>query len=121
VSLPLNPDTLRAAYNFLNETPPFNKWLLPDGEEVLFRVVRTRHKQAWYQWDGSRHTITASQGRIAHTGTLLVALSHEIIHLHLEKMGWESTARSCDTHNAAFRGFAIQVCKHHGFDPKAFY
>jgi hypothetical protein len=43
-----------------------------------------------------------------------------MIHLYLEKMGWESPG-SEDTHNAAFRRFAVQVCKYHGFDPKAFY
>lgn len=121
VTLPLNRDTLRAAYNLLNETPPFAKWNLPDGEEVVFKVVRTRHKQAWYQWNGERHTITVSQGRTAHTVTLLTAMAHEMIHLHLEQQGWESSARNCDTHNMAFRGFAVQVCKSHGFDPKAFY
>jgi hypothetical protein len=47
-------------------------------------------------------------------------MSHEMIHLYLEKMGWESPG-SEDTHNAAFRRFAVKVCKYHGFDPKAFY
>jgi hypothetical protein len=94
---------------------------LPESEDVLFKVVRTRHKQGWYQWDGERHTITGSAGRISQTNTLMAFVAHEMIHLYLEKMGWESRKGSIDTHNAAFRKFALSVCKHHGFDHKAFY
>jgi hypothetical protein len=121
MNLPLTPETLAAAYEYLRSTPPFNKWKLPPSGEVLFKVAKTRHKQGWYQWDGSRHTITASTGRIAQSHTLLVLMAHEMIHLYLEIKGWESKKGSNDVHNAAFRKFAVRVCKYHGFDPKAFY
>lgn len=120
-ALPLTPETLAAAYDYLATCEPFRGWSLPESDEILFKVVRTRQKQAWYQWDGKRHTITVSQGRVGQTLTLLQAVAHEMIHLHLEESGMESKAHSCDTHNAAFRVLAAQACKVHGFDPKAFY
>lgn len=121
MTLPLTSEMMVAAYEYLRITPPFDKWNMPEAEDVLFKVARTRHKQGWYQWDGKRHTITGSQGKVGYTLTLIVLMAHEMIHLHLEETGMESRARSNDTHNAAFRKFAAQVCKVHGFDPKAFY
>jgi len=121
MSLPLNPDMLATAYEYLKTTPPFSKWNLPESEDVLFKVVKTRHKQGWYQWNGEKHTITGSAGRVAHSNTLLALMAHEMIHLYLEQMGWESAKGSNDTHNAAFVKLAASVCKYHGFDPKAFY
>jgi hypothetical protein len=121
MTLPLTKEMLAGAYEYLKATPPFNKWHLPETEEVGFKVVRTRQKQGWYQWDGQRHTITGSYGRVAHTTTLMVLMAHEMIHLHLEETGMESKRGSNDTHNAAFRILAARVCKFHGFDPKAFY
>jgi hypothetical protein len=41
-------------------------------------------------------------------------------HLNLEMIGWESVGGGPNTHNTAFRQFAVQVCKYHGYDPKAF-
>jgi hypothetical protein len=89
-------------------------------EDVVFKTSRGEREFGFYRWDGERHTITASVKSIAYTSTLMQFMSHEMIHLYLEKMGWESPG-SEDTHNAAFRRFAVQVCKYHGFDPKAFY
>jgi hypothetical protein len=48
-------------------------------------------------------------------------MSHEMVHLYLEMMGWESVGGAPNTHNAAFQQFAVQVCKYHGYDPKAFF
>ena len=121
MTLPLKPETLEAAYEYLRTTPPFSSWGLPEPDDVLFKVAKTRHKQGWYQWDGKRHTITGSQGRVGQTITLIALMAHEMIHLHLEEIGMESRSRSNDVHNAAFRSLAAQVCRVHGFDPKAFY
>jgi hypothetical protein len=111
---------MAAAYDYLRTTPPFSRWNLPDSEDVAFKLSRRPREFGRYQWDGKRHTITASIHGVGHTATLMRFLSHEMVHLYLEKMGWESGG-GLDTHNAAFRKFATQVCKHHGFDPKAFY
>lgn len=120
MTLPLTPEMLTAAYDYLRTTPPFNGWSLPEGDEVKFKVGKFRGKFAAYQWDGKQHTITMSGAAIGHTCTLLETLAHEMIHLHLEDTGNESRGNE-NAHNAWFRKFAAQVCKYHGFDPKAFY
>lgn len=121
MSLPLTKETLAAAYDYLHSTPPFSRWNLPDSEDVVFKLSRRSREYGRYQWDGERHTITASVHGMSHTITLMRFMAHEMVHLYLEKMGWESRAHSEEVHNHAFRKFATQVCKHHGFDPKAFY
>lgn len=121
MTLPLSPEMLACAYDYLRSTPPFDKWNLPDSEDVAFSVVHSPRQFGWYQWDGKRHTISASAKAIGHTSTLMRLMAHEIIHLHLEANGMENRKGDCGIHNAAFRKFAAQVCKFHGFDPKAFY
>jgi hypothetical protein len=111
---PHNPETMAASCDYLATTPPFSGWNLPDSEDVLFKLSRRPREYGRYQWNGSRQTITASVKSIAYPSTLMQFMSHEMIHLYLEKMGWESPGR-------AFRRFAVQVCKYNGFDPKAFY
>lgn len=121
MSLPLTPDMLVTCYEFLKTTPPFRRWKLPDADDVVFRLSKRRKEAGRYQWDGEHHNITASIYGIGHTESLMRFMAHEMIHLYLEKMGWESRHHSEEVHNAAFRKFAAQACKHHGFDPKAFY
>lgn len=121
MTLPLTPETLAAAYDYLSATPPFSRWGLPESEDVVFKLNKARLHSGQYQLDGKRHTITASVHAIAHTQSLIRMMAHEMIHLYLEKMGWESRNGGENCHNAAFRKFAAQVCKVHGFDPKAFY
>ena len=122
MTLPLTPETLAAAYDYLATTPPFNKWSLPDSDEIKFVVGRFRDTFATYQWDGkhSQHIITMSAVAIGQTTTLMQTLAHEMIHLHLEESKMESRG-STNTHNLWFRKFAAQVCKYHGWDLKAFY
>jgi hypothetical protein len=121
MSLPMTPESLAAAYDYLKTTPPFSKWNLPDSEDVLFKVGKYRTDYASYRWDGKQHTISMSANAIGHTVTLFRYLAHEMIHLHLEETGMESRTGGKDTHNAAFRKFAASVCRYHGFDVKAFY
>ena len=121
MTLPLTPEMLATAYDYLRITPPFSRWKLPESEDVKFTInKKLKSKFAQYQWDGKQHTVTMSAASIGHTHTLFEALSHEMCHMYLEEMGWESRGNE-NTHNAAFRKFAAQVCKYHGFDPKAFY
>lgn len=120
--MPLTPETLASAYDYLRTTPPFNRWNLPESEDVTFKVVRTRTMFGSYENIGRmRHTITASSGKIGQTGTLLRLLAHEMTHMHLELTGLESKRGGPETHNIAFRKFAAIICKVHGFDPKEFF
>lgn len=121
MTLPLTKETLAAVYDYLCSTPPFSRWNMPDSEDVKFSVGRALDCFAHYQWDGVRHTITVSAHAVAHTSTLVNAMAHECIHLHLWSTKQESKRGGANHHNAAFRRYAAQVCAVHGFDPKAFY
>jgi hypothetical protein len=121
MTLPLTPETLAASYEYLRTTPPFSKWNLPDAEDVKFSVGKALDCFAHYQWDGTRHTITVSSRATGYTMTLITSMSHEMVHLHLWETKQESKRSGPRHHNAAFKRYAAQVCKYHGFDPKAFY
>lgn len=120
MTLPLSKEMLAGAYDFLVTTPPFNKWNMPPSEDIGFKVSRSRKWFARYRWNGSRHTIEVSANSVAYSDTLLAKMSHELIHMHLEELGMEGRGGP-DTHSGAYRKLAEDVCKHHGFDPKAFY
>lgn len=118
MTLPLTADTLRAAYDYLNTTPPFNRWNLPDGEDVNFKVAKDPHNYAWHdKRKGKRHLLVVSQANVGHTQTLLESVAHEMIHVHEEHAG--AGTRGVE-HSRAFGKWAGQVCKIHGFDPKRF-
>lgn len=120
MTLPLTPQMLAAAYDFLSVTPPFDKWNLPPSEEIAFKVSRAKKWFARYRWNGNRHTIEISANAVAYSDTLLKKLSHEMIHLHLEELNMDRRGGP-DTHTGAFRCLAEDVCRTHGFDPKEFY
>lgn len=119
MTLPLTPEMLAAAYDFLAVTPPFSAWSMPPSDEVKFKVGRFRTHCAHYQWDG-KHTITASKNAIGHTDTLMRKLAHEMIHLHLEELSMDGRGTP-HTHSGAFRLLAEEVCGYHGWDLKVFY
>ena len=121
MTLPLTPDMLEAAYNYLKVTPPFNRWKLPDADDISFKLSKAPKEFANYQWSGNNHTITVSILSVGHTLTLLQYMAHEVIHMYLEEKGLESKSGGSDAHNLHFKKFALQVCGYHGFDPKAFY
>lgn len=116
MTLPLTPDILRAAYDYLNECSPFQKWNLPPGEDVIFRVARSPNMLGWYHLEDGKHAITISTACIGATDSLMRVMGHEMIHLH------EQNAKACGRgqHSAAFNRWAAQVCRIHGFDPKLF-
>ena len=116
MTLPLNPEILEQAYEYVRATPPFCKWNLPDGEDVVFRVVWDPTRRGWYNKIKGRHVIAVSSRCTGHTSSLIETMAHEMIHLHQESAGMENGAQ----HNAAFLKLAAQVCKVHGFDPKLF-
>lgn len=120
MTLPLTPEMLAAAYDFLALTPPFNAWSLPPSEDVRFKVSRSRRWFARYRWDGSRHTIEVSANSVGYSETLFPKMGHEMVHMHLEELGMDRRGTP-DTHSGAFRSLAGGVCQCHGWDLKAFY
>jgi hypothetical protein len=116
-SLPLTPDTLRAAYNYLNETPPFCRWNLPEGDDVEFRVIRSKSDAGWHMIVDSKDIIAVSSATIGRTQSLMEVMAHEMVHLHQRRIGTETAGTM---HNRAFYLLSAQVCRFHGFDPKLF-
>jgi hypothetical protein len=112
----LNPHSLRAAYEFLCETPPFCRWNLPDGDDVVFRVGRDPALRGWYVVERGKHLIAISRNTISHTNNLLATMAHEMVHLHLR----EHRLDRCGEHGKAFTRAAELVCRYHGWDPKLF-
>lgn len=117
--IPLTVETLRAAYDYLNSTPPFNKWNLPDSEDLKFKVARDPNHFGWCTyWRGKkqRHVIAISSKCVGHTSSLMRIVAHEALHLHQYLTGQSKGGE----HNAAFYKDAETICRIHGFDQKGF-
>lgn len=116
MTLPLTPDILRAAYDFLSSTPPFARWNLPDGDDVRFIVSRDRALSGWHECDRKKHSIAISTVYVGHSTTLLAVMAHEMVHLHQVHSGMAAGG----DHNRAFHKLGARVCRYHGFDPRMF-
>lgn len=117
MTLPLTRDVLASCYDFLNECEPFNRWALPDSDDIAFKVARGKSCHGWHRYEDGKHLIAISSGLVGHTSSLIATMAHEMIHVH------ENNARACKAgveHSAAFKRWAGQVCRVHGFDPMAF-
>lgn len=123
MTLPLTPDMLAAAYEFLRTTPPFCRWALPEADYVTFRVLNSNQDYGAYHYSAGSHTIDCSCKMVGHTETLMSLMGHEMIHMRLAITGkeYKNIKAKPTVHNAAFKKYASQVCRVHGFDPKAFY
>jgi hypothetical protein len=104
----LTPDALAACYDFLAETPPFNKWNLPHSDEVMFIVNRSRKYSGDYHWNGERHVIRISSFFNRRVDTLIRTTAHEMIHLFEERAGF---ARPNVQHSKAFQKLANKFAK----------
>ena len=117
MTLKITPDMLARAYDFLSSTAPFDRWNMPDSDDVTFRVSNGSDCGWCDRKRGRRPEIAISSRRHGHTLSLLMTMAHEMVHLHMDHC---RMATSGVEHSAAFHKLAAQVCKHHGFDPKAF-
>lgn len=119
MSLPLRPEHLAAAYEFIRSTPPFSSWKLPHSDEVVFTVNRhPGHCGGYFEGPGCRHEITISEVCVGHTDTLIRYMSHEMIHLHQAIKGL-APKRNVQ-HNRDFKRRALAVCKYHGWDERLY-
>ena len=114
MTLRLTPETLRACYEFLCTTPPFRGWRMPAGPIMRFGVGKSKREFSWYITDGNKHTAVVSENTVGHTDTLITVMAHEMVHIRQEMLGHKLD------HGAEFQKMAATVCRHHGFDPKAF-
>ena len=104
----LTPTILRAAYAYLRETEPFNRWKLPPPEHVRFKVSNMRDMYGSMEIGSAPPLITISSALTSHTYSLMTTMAHEMVHF-LDM-----------THGENFQRKAAKVCKDHGFDPHRF-
>lgn len=114
----LTPPLLAAAYDLLRHTPPFEKWNLPEPDDVLFGVLRSTQFQAdCRQMPAGTFRIRVSEPYHGRLSVVLATVGHEMIHLHLDQCG----AKDSSEHGAAFRACAAEVVAHHrDFDIETF-
>ena len=120
MSLPLLPQHLEAAYEFVRALPPFSGWrILPHADQIIFTVNRHQSFCGTYeQIDHEKHEICISAKCVGHTDTLVRIMSHEMIHLYQVLKG---TAPKGDVqHNREFRRIADSVCRLHGWDERLY-
>ena len=113
----LTADALKAAFDLLCATPPFNKWNLPYSDEVKFKTDKSKDTYAWHTFDGKKHTICVSISSISSIDLLIRKMAHEMVHVHEANV---RRYRNDVQHSAAWNKWADQVCAVHGFDRKAF-
>ena len=113
----LTTDQLKASYDLLCTTPPFRNWNLPDSDDVVFRLNRSKTTSAYQIFDGSRHTIGVSTACISTLDLLNRYMAHEMVHVHEANV---RQGRNDVGHSAAWKKWAAQVCRIHGYDPMAF-
>ena len=115
MTLRLTPALIRATYEALCETTPFDRWNLPDADDLKFKVSRNAREYGCVETAGPDVSLIVSEKTVGSWSTLLATVAHECIHLHQIGTGLELD------HGPAFKKWAALVCKHHrDFDPKNF-
>lgn len=109
--LPLTPEVLAAAYDYLCELPPFSSWSLPPSDEIKFKVVRKNDCYGYYWRKDGKHNIAISSRLVGRHESLLSSMAHEIIHLHLTEIGTTG-----DPHGPEFVSLSQDICLIHGWD-----
>ena len=114
--LHLTPEMLEAAYELLRTTPPFKRWRLPPAEEVEFHVTKHLDLRGDCVDAGHAHVIRISGNCHGSLQKLLETMAHEMCHVRQAINDPDDRAH----HGSVFKKYAAQVCRVHGFDPKAF-
>jgi hypothetical protein len=111
--IPVTADSIRSVYVLLQAFPPFCRWSLPPPEDLTFYVVDFKSEHAEY--DPNKKTIRVSTENVSTFLSLLQAVGHEMIHVRQDVSGRYPVK---NVHNADFKRYARQVCKHFPFlDP----
>jgi len=111
--IPVTADSIRSVYVLLQSLPPFNRWDLPPSGKLTFYVVPFTSEHAEY--DPNKKTIRVSTARVSTFLSLVAAVAHEMCHVRQDVSGRYPVKNA---HNADFRKYVKQVCKHFPFlDP----
>lgn len=108
----ITPNHVAAVYEMLRQFRPFDRWKLPEADEVGFHVKAIRDHGVYLYDNG--HNITVSSLLVDSPSSLLDVTGHEMIHLRQQLRGLPLN------HNAEFRRLANQVCREFLLDRKRF-
>jgi len=112
----ISPAMLEFSYEYLRASRPFNRWKLPEADDIAFNVTMAKDYYGFFQQtETGKRSISVSAFRVGHALTLLSVMAHEMVHLRLALRG-EYPLK----HSSEFRRLAAVVCREHGFDPRAF-
>lgn len=111
----LEPAMLEATYELLRTTLPFRRWSLPHADEVEFHVTKNLDVDGDCDGWSDIPIIRISAAKHGVLSSLVLTMAHEMTHLRQFIVQPNSPL-----HGAYFKYLAAQVCRHHGFDLKAF-
>lgn len=119
MALPLTPQIVAAAYEYLRACPPFKAWKLPPADEVEFCVTRHRDREGDHTTycRTLEHIIRVSAYHIKTTQDLMDCVAHELIHARQTRT---KTATPKRQHNAEFNRINRRVCRYHGWPVEEF-
>jgi len=122
MTLRLTPQNLIAAYDYLKTTAPFNKWKLPDSDDLHFQITdhadRYGHLHSFPKASGKYQAIAISAINTKTTQQLLETMAHELCHLkHFMDSGYKTRGYG---HGPIFKALAKRVCAAHGFKYETF-
>lgn len=114
MAIPLKPEHLAAAYNFLRALPPFSGWKLPVADEVEFVNEPDPANLAHYTYYlETGEPIIGWRYKCEWPMTpLLMIMAHEMIHLYQQKTGKDTKQE----HNKDFKTRARAICKIYNWD-----
>jgi predicted metal-dependent hydrolase len=113
--LRVTPAMIEAAYNLMKTTAPFNRWKLPDSEDVEFCVTKHKDRLGDCVDAGHAFVLRVSERFHGRLDALLTTVAHEMVHIRQSHYPAERD------HGPTFKRLAKQVCKHHPhIDPKTF-
>lgn len=103
-------------YELLRATPPFNRWKLPDHDDISFAINRTHGNRGEFYVKDNVPTIGIHDLHHETLDELMRTVAHEMCHLR----EWRTGQRQDVHHGAYFKRSAKAVCKAHQFDKGAF-
>ena len=110
----INLGSVLAAYNYLSQVSPFNKWNLPDPKRISFKISTSEMVYGYYSPDPD--VISISKKVNKNNSDVLMTLSHELVHYYCEINGLGGHEK----HNKVFKKYAAQVCHAFGWKLKDF-
>lgn len=117
MTVPLTPETLAAAWDYICTTPPFCDWNLPAAEEITFRVLRTKKVYGQLSYRRKKYLVEVSEAKCGRHETILSTLAHEAAHMHTHSACFMNRR---NYHDRAFWLLADEICSIHEFDRKLF-